>query len=120
MENKNSGNRSWSIQNGIPGFDVSKLPRCTATAKSTGKKCRRAAKKGRNFCGIHAGLYRPGQKKGTQATLKHGYYTHQALQERREARAAMNSLNAVLETINRDLQSTKNLQTQGLFKYEHL
>jgi hypothetical protein len=35
------------------------LPRCTATAKSTGKRCRVVARKGKKVCRMHGGGSRP-------------------------------------------------------------
>ena len=86
MEVKNTGNRSWLINNGVQGCELSSLPRCCGTAKTTGKPCQRAAKKGRNFCGIHAGDYTPGRKKGAQSRLKHGFYTEEARIDRKKVK----------------------------------
>ena len=102
MEIKNTGNRSWTINNGVEGFDLSSLPRCCGTAKTTGKPCQRAAKKGRNFCGIHAGDYTPGRKKGAQSRLKHGFYTETARQERKTAKDLIRAIHETIGTVKEE------------------
>ena len=104
MAIKSNGGRCWSTRNGTDGHDSSGLPRCCATAKSTGRQCRLPAKKGRNFCGIHAGKYRPGRKKGTPMPIKHGLYTEQAFQERKEARDLLRALNGLIGVMNQETQ----------------
>ena len=76
----------WCINNGVRGFDMSSLPRCTAIAKSTGRQCQRPAKKGKPFCGIHDGSFRPGAPPGNSNAWKHGLYSQEAIEERGRAR----------------------------------
>lgn len=105
MEDEKGGNRTWTINNGVPGYNLSRLPRCCATAKSTGKRCRRAAKKGMEVCGIHAGTCRPGQKKGAHVPVKHGLYTEKAVRERKEARDVLQTLNGLVGVMNQELET---------------
>lgn len=78
--------KKWFIKNGVEGLNLNTLPRCQATAKSTGKRCKCPAMNGRDVCCIHAGLFTPGAPKGNQRGLKHGHYTAKAIAERRDAK----------------------------------
>ena len=60
------------------------LPRCGARNR-VGNPCQRpAGPKGR--CYYHGGAPGSGAPKGNQNALKHGYYTQQAIEERRRVR----------------------------------
>ena len=107
LPDKNRATRSWYISNGVLGFDLSALPRCAATAKTTGKKCQRRAKKGWDFCGIHAGLYTPGRKKGKMNRLKHGLYTETAIKERREVKDAIRVVEKTIKRIEDGVSNRK-------------
>lgn len=114
MEVEYSEDRGWTINNGVPGYNLSRLPRCCAISKSTGKRCRRAAKKGMEVCGIHAETCRPGRKKGAHVPVKHGLYTGKAIQERKEARDALQALNGLIGAMNHKLETSK----QGMYENE--
>lgn len=79
--------------------DRSTTYQCCAIARSTGKRCKLPAVKGRNECGMHAGVYRPGQKKGAKPRLKHGLYSAEAYQDRKEARQAIQAVHEVISEI---------------------
>jgi len=79
--------------------DKSTTYQCCATARSTGKRCKLPAVKGRNKCGMHAGVYRPGQKKGAKPRLKHGLYSAEAYQDRKEARQTIRAVYRVIHAI---------------------
>jgi len=65
--------------------------------------CKRAAKKGRNFCGIHAGDYAPGQKKGAQPRLRHGVYTMEAKEERKKVLCVTRALYSTIGSIQNEI-----------------
>lgn len=61
-------------------------PRCTARAKSTGMRCESPAVRGRGVCRCHGA--RGGAPTGPRHGLyRHGLYTGEALETRRELRA---------------------------------
>lgn len=61
-------------------------PRCTATAKSTGMRCAAPAARERNVCRCHGA--RGGAPKGERHGLyRHGLYTGEAIEIRRQTRA---------------------------------
>lgn len=77
----------WLI-NGNPPCDIRSLPRCQAKAKSTGKRCGNPAMKGKRVCWIHGGKSTgPKTAKGLEhsrkANFKTGYYSREAVAERR-------------------------------------
>ncbi len=86
-EQKTDPQKIWYIKNGVRGVNFVDLPRCTATAKSTGKRCNNAQMKGQNgLCCVHSGHYIPGATKGNQRALKHGFHTKAAIEERKTIR----------------------------------
>lgn len=96
MDKAEEQKRVWYIQGGVPGFDLSKLPRCQAVAASFGRRCRNPAMKGSDLCCVHAGLKNPGAKLGNQNALKHGLYTKEAREERKEVRAYVKEIDELL------------------------
>ena len=58
-----------------------RLPRCGAKSRA-GTPCRRAAGPNRR-CHYHGGAPGSGAPRGNQNALKHGYYTREAIEERR-------------------------------------
>ncbi len=98
MESQSSENKAWYINNGVKAQNLSELPRCEAKAKTTGEKCKRAALKGKEVCGIHAGNYTPGAPKGNRFREVHGYYS----QKNEEQRSSVKRLlDAYIETLNK-------------------
>lgn len=70
-------------------------PRCTARAKSTGMRCAAPAVRGRNVCRCHGA--RGGAPKGPRHGLyRHGLYTGEALEARRELRALFRAAREML------------------------
>ena len=77
------------LLNNNPPCDLRSLPRCQATAKSTGKRCGNPAMKGKNVCYIHGGKSRgprtkEGKLRSKYANLRHGDYTAEAIARRKE------------------------------------
>ncbi len=58
-------------------------PRCTATSKRTGQRCRAPAVNGWTVCRFH-GARGGGPKGQRNGMYKHGLYTKESIQERRE------------------------------------
>jgi len=75
------GKRLGKLKNGNTPCDLWTLPKCTATAKTTGKRCGNIAMRGKIVCYIHGGKS-PGAYKGNQHALKHGRRTQKAIRER--------------------------------------
>ncbi len=51
---------SYRLKNGAIPCDLRSLPRCTATAKSTKKRCGQIAVKGKKVCWLHGGRSKGG------------------------------------------------------------
>lgn len=66
-------------------FDFRTLPRCQATAKSTGQRCCQAAMKGKRVCYIHGGKS-PGAPKGNKNAARHGLYSKEVAELMKQAR----------------------------------
>jgi len=75
----------WVLNSGNKPLDLRTLPRCNAKAKSTGQRCGNAAMKGKRVCYIHGGKS-PGAPKGNKNALKNGFYSAEAIVERRYIR----------------------------------
>jgi len=70
-------------------------PRCTAKAKSTGLRCEAPAVRGRRVCRCHGA--RGGAPKGERHGLyRHGLYTGEAIEIRRQTRALFAAARGVL------------------------
>lgn len=65
--------RLGQLKNWNPPCDLSKLPKCTAKAKSTGQRCGQPAMKN-GKCFWHGGKS-SGPPQGNQNALTHGLYT---------------------------------------------
>ena len=77
QENRLKIRRLGYLKHGNPPCDLWSLPKCQATAKSTGKRCGNIAMKGKKVCYLHGGKS-PGAPLGNMNALKHGNYTAQA------------------------------------------
>ena len=67
-----------------PNRDPTRLqeaPRCHARSKRTGKPCRAPAVRGYKVCRMHGA--RGGAPRGNKNAMKHGYYSEQAIQQRK-------------------------------------
>ena len=98
LRDQNS-DKKWFLRGGVPGFDLSTLPRCEAIAKTTGKRCKRAALKGQKLCGIHSDNYTPSAPKGNDNALKTGLHTAAARAERKEVNEFIAESNAFINEI---------------------
>ncbi len=63
-------------------------PRCGARTRK-GAACLAPAVKGKRRCRMHGGAEGSGAPKGNKNALKHGLYTHEAIEERRRLRKLM-------------------------------
>jgi hypothetical protein len=82
QENRLKTRRLGYLKNGNPPCDLRSLPKCQASAKSTGKRCGNVAMKGKKVCYLHGGKS-PGAPTGNMNALKHGNNTTQAKLERK-------------------------------------
>ncbi len=89
----------WYINSGVRGFDLNTLPRCQAVTKTTKRRCKNPAMKGRKVCCVHAGLYTPGAPKGNRNSWKHGLYSEAAIAERKAAREMLKDSAELLDEI---------------------
>jgi glucans biosynthesis protein len=88
----------WVLKNNNKPINLRKLPRCQATAKSTGKCCGNPAIKGKRVCYIHGGKS-PGPPRGNKKALKHGFYTAEAIAERRYLRLLIKRTGAMIKKL---------------------
>jgi hypothetical protein len=91
--------RQIFLKNGNPQCDLWSLPRCQATAKHTGKRCKNIAIKGKRVCYLHGGRS-PGASKGNRHALKSGFYTAEAISIRQEIRKLIGDSKKVLREID--------------------
>jgi len=96
-ERENEYPHGWLKNNNTP-CDLRSLPRCQATAKSTGERCKNPAMKGKRVCRIHGGKS-PGAPKGNKNALKHGFYTAEWIARRRATREILRQSRAILEQL---------------------
>lgn len=75
-------------------FCISKLPKCQAIAKHSGKRCGQLAMKGKRVCYIHGGKS-PGAPKENKNAWKHGQRSRETIE-----------LNKQLRTLIRESQET--------------
>jgi len=83
QENRQKNRRLGYLKNGNPPCDLQSLPKCQATAKSTGKRCGNIAMKGKRVCYLHGGRS-PGAPYGNMNAFKHGNYTTHAKLQRKD------------------------------------
>lgn len=84
--------RNGRLKSGAPVYDLTTLPRCDARAKRTGRPCRRYARKQTGRCRLHGGAWGAGAPYGNENALKHGFYTYQAIKERRQIAALLRQM----------------------------
>ncbi len=75
--------RLGRLKNGNPPCAIWLLPKCQATAKHSGERCKLPAMKGKKVCYIHGGKS-PGAPKGNQNSLKHGRRSRAAIERRQK------------------------------------
>jgi hypothetical protein len=73
-------------------------PRCGAKTRS-GKPCMSPAVHGKKRCRMHGGAPGSGAPRDNQNALKHGLYTREAIEERRQLRALMRQSRMLLQDI---------------------
>ena len=79
-------------------YPFQKAPRCTATSKRTGKRCRAPAVRGWSVCRFHGA--REGAPKGKRNGMyRHGLYTKEAIAERRALSEVLKRAREVLDVI---------------------
>ena len=81
INSKKQPQETWLLNNGNKPLDLRTLPRCNATAKSTGRRCGNPAMKGKKVCYIHGGKSK-GAPIGNRNALKHGNFTTEAIERR--------------------------------------
>lgn len=74
-------------------------PRCSARSKRTRKRCRAPAVKGWTVCRFH-GAGGGGPKGKRNGNYKHGFYTNEAIQERRALSALLRVSRKSLDTLS--------------------
>ncbi len=77
-------------------------PRCGAKTRS-GKPCNSPAVTGKTRCRMHGGAPGSGAPRGNKNALKHGRYTREAIQERREVQNLLKQSRALLQKIDGQL-----------------
>jgi hypothetical protein len=73
-------------------------PRCGARTRS-GKPCMSPAVHGNERCRMHGGAPGSGAPRGNQNALKHGLYTREAIEERRQLRNLMRQSRLLIQGI---------------------
>jgi uncharacterized protein YjcR len=73
-------------------------PRCGAKTRS-GKPCMSPAVHGKKRCRMHGGAAGSGAPRGNKNALKHGLYTREAIEERRQLRALMRQSRLLIQDI---------------------
>lgn len=72
--------------------------RCGAKTRS-GKPCRSPAVNGKKRCRMHGGAPGSGAPPGNKNALKHGRYTHEAIEERRSLQGLIRQSRKLLQDI---------------------
>lgn len=96
-EKQPQGQRLGRLKYDNPPCDLTKLPRCNAKAKTTGKRCRQAAMKN-GKCYWHGGKS-PGPPTGNKNSYKHGYYTAEAIESRIQVRNILREADKLLNSL---------------------
>jgi len=73
-------------------------PRCGAKTRS-GKPCMSPAVHGKKRCRMHGGAPGSGAPRDNQNALKHGLYTREAIEERRQLRVLMRQSRMLIQDI---------------------
>lgn len=73
-------------------------PRCGAKTRS-GKPCRYPAVAGRRRCRMHGGADGSGAPHGNRNALKHGLYTREAIERRRQLRALLRQAYGTIKSV---------------------
>lgn len=96
-------------------------PRCGARTRNGGT-CRAPARRGRTRCRMHGGAWGSGAPFGNSNAAKHGYFTSEAIDERKfvrtvlvEAEDLLRKLAAGSDTIRNPDESQAERATQGTY-----
>ena len=82
-------------------YAFQKAPRCSATSKRTGKPCQAPAVRDWTVCRFHGAG--GGAPKGAQnGNYKHGFYTNEAIEERRALSALLRASRESLDALSSD------------------
>ena len=73
-------------------------PRCGAKTRS-GRPCMSPAVVGKKRCRMHGGAAGSGAPKGNQNALKSGFFTRQAIEERKQLRALLRNAQTFLSDV---------------------
>jgi uncharacterized protein YjcR len=73
-------------------------PRCGAKTRS-GKPCMSPAVHGNKRCRMHGGAPGSGAPRGNKNALKHGLYTREAIEERRQLQTLMRQSRLLIQDI---------------------
>jgi uncharacterized protein YjcR len=73
-------------------------PRCGAKTRS-GKPCMSPTVHGKKRCRMHGGAPGSGAPRGNKNALKHGLYTREAIEERRQLRTLMRQSRLLIKDI---------------------
>jgi hypothetical protein len=79
-------------------------PRCGAKTRS-GSPCNAPAVRGKKRCRMHGGAPGSGAPRGNQNALKHGRFTRQALDERRQLRDLLRQSRALIRQMMSPLRA---------------
>ena len=104
MAGQNCGDKIWYINSGVRGLDLSSLPRCQAIASTTGKRCKRPARKNTDRCGIHSGRFRPGAPIGNTRGFVHGRYSGQFHKNLAKGKSLADRMERQISNITKILQ----------------
>lgn len=74
-------------------------PRCGAQTRN-GETCRAPALRGRTRCRMHGGVARSGAPFGNNNAVKHGFFTSEAIDERKFVRAVLSEAEALLRDLS--------------------
>ena len=96
IEEQPQGQWGKDLKNGNPRCDLSLLPRCNATAKTTGVRCKQAAMKN-GKCHWHGGKS-TGAPVGNRNALKNGFHTREAIENGKAVQQFLKDCRAVLDT----------------------
>ncbi|SFI01786.1 HGGxSTG domain-containing protein [Bradyrhizobium sp. Gha] len=73
-------------------------PRCGAQTRN-GETCRAPALRGKARCRMHGGAWGSGAPDGNGNAIKHGYYTGEAMSERRQIRDLLSETQKLLREL---------------------
>lgn len=74
-------------------------PRCGARTRS-GETCRAPALRGRTRCRMHGGAWGSGAPFGNGNAVKHGFFTSEAIEERRLVRTVLTEAETLLRKLS--------------------